>query len=85
MDPVIENASWSIYPNPTSNVLNLNLTEEGIHTLELFNSQGQIVSQMQLNDYNNALDLGSLNNGIYYLKLTNQEGQIGRKTLTIMK
>jgi hypothetical protein len=85
IDRVIDNNSWSIYPNPTSTILNVNLTESGNHMLELLNAQGQKVYQTQLFDFNNTVDVESLNNGIYYLRLTNDEGSISTKMVSIVK
>jgi hypothetical protein len=85
IDQVIDNSSWSVYPNPVTDILNVNFTESGNHLVELFNSQGQKVIEMQLNDFNNNLDVTSMNSGLYHLKITNIEGKVGMKTISIVK
>ncbi|WP_396137672.1 T9SS type A sorting domain-containing protein [Flavobacterium sp.] len=62
-----EASKVKLYPNPTSNVLNI---ESGgtIQTISVYNVLGQEVINKALNSTSTALDVSSLNSGIYVVK-----------------
>lgn len=57
----------SIYPNPSSNYLNIE-SKTSIDHLEIFNSMGQLVLKVNHNK-NQIVNIGNLNNGVYFLKI----------------
>ncbi len=57
----------SLYPNPVSNTLNISTTKNGI--LKIYNSLGEIVKEMRINDLINAVDVSDLSMGNYTVKL----------------
>ncbi len=58
-----ENISVSIYPNPASEMVNINSTKQ-VDKVEIYNALGQIV----LSDVaNNNVNISSLNKGVYYM------------------
>lgn len=70
----------SVYPNPTSNHLFVEL--EGAFTYQLMNMNGQIMNAG--NAYNKAsLSLANFATGIYFIRLTNETGTL--QTLKITK
>jgi hypothetical protein len=56
-----------LYPNPTSNVLNIESLGT-IQTISVYNVLGQEVINKALNSSSTALDVSSLNSGIYVVK-----------------
>ena len=56
-----------LYPNPTSNVLNIE-SIGSIQTISVYNVLGQEVINKALNSTSTALDVSSLNSGIYVVK-----------------
>jgi hypothetical protein len=56
-----------LYPNPTSNVLNIE-SLGNIQTISVYNVLGQEVINKALNSTSTALDVSSLNSGIYVVK-----------------
>ena len=56
-----------LYPNPTSNVLNIESLGT-IQTISVYNVLGQEVINKALNSTSTALDVSSLNSGIYVVK-----------------
>jgi len=56
-----------LYPNPTSNVLNIESVGT-IQTISVYNVLGQEVINKALNSTSTALDVSSLNSGIYVVK-----------------
>lgn len=81
--------SWreiDIYPNPVSDLLQIDLNNDFIGTLqiEVFNASGQQLRSLDiLPGMNNtvSLDLSTLSTGLYFVKLTNEEGSLVEKVL----
>ncbi|MGJ8682980.1 MAG: LamG-like jellyroll fold domain-containing protein [Nonlabens sp.] len=65
---------FSIYPNPTSSILNIKMDEE-IKSVTVFNMQGQQV----LTSTAQKLDVSNLNSGIYIITIENNLGSIAAK------
>ncbi|PJA08898.1 MAG: hypothetical protein COX70_02770 [Flavobacteriales bacterium CG_4_10_14_0_2_um_filter_32_8] len=62
----------SVFPNPTSEVLNISLPLTGLTTdLSVYNVIGEVVLKEQLiaNGTTNQLDISKLNVGVYFVKL----------------
>ena len=78
------NVSMTVYPNPTSDVINVEFGMDNEQwqpdVLQLFDASGKTVNSVKLsNTYNGStrttqIDLSNLSNGIYFLKAT-KEGQ----------
>ncbi|CAD0003774.1 MULTISPECIES: T9SS type A sorting domain-containing protein [Flavobacterium] len=71
--------NFSIYPNPASEVVNINLSE--ILTLEkvnIYNTLGQLVKT----EKSNAVSVSSLSNGTYYFEIITDKGK-GTKTVLV--
>ena len=72
----------SIFPNPTSNLLNI-ISSETISEIEIVNVIGQIVLQMDVNSDNAVCNVSNLSNGMYFIKIYgNENGNIYTKKLT---
>ena len=63
-----QTTSFSIFPNPASDVLNVR-GEVSILKVEMYDSMGKIVVSQDVNDNNVALDVASLAPGIYVTKI----------------
>ena len=75
-----------VYPNPTSDVLNLELEPgiiQGQVVLTLFNYLGQAVRSVKINpdSENTVLSLSDLDKGIYVLTITGKNFKISRKVV----
>ncbi len=73
----------SIFPNPTSGILNINATEVN-SSVEVFNVIGEKVYSNTLVKGSNSLDLSGLSNGSYFVKM-NSNNQIITKKVIISK
>jgi len=72
----VVNANISIYPNPTNNILNIQI-DATIEAISVYNFQGQNV----LNVSNtNQLDLSNLAEGAYIVQINTDKGT-ARKTI----
>lgn len=71
----------AIYPNPTTNIVNINLPENVIiENLKLFNSIEQQVN-VELNFDENTIDISSLSSGIYILSGNTNVGTFKRRVI----
>jgi len=71
----------SIYPNPASNDITIETTENTLHTIEILDYQGRTI-HLQNNikeDYVIQLNLSNIPDGLYLVKLTTEEGMVTRK------
>jgi hypothetical protein len=64
--------SVSIYPNPASDLLNIQISVLSENTiLEIYNNLGQKVSSVLLNSNNTQLNISGLNAGVYEARILN--------------
>lgn len=75
-----ENISYSLYPNPSNNLLHL-IKDNGIHSISLkvLNVDGKIIKSFRSDTLSHSkidLDVSSLDNGLYFLEITNDKGEI---------
>lgn len=77
------NDAISIFPNPTSGVLNINSVEV-VSSIEVFNVIGEKVYTNSLVKGNNTVDLSGLTNGAYFVKM-NSNNQVITKKIILSK
>ncbi len=65
---------FSIYPNPVSQTLHLNFGEIEVHSLELINLNGRILSQAIVSEQFHELDVTALKSGLYLLRIFSTQG-----------
>ena len=76
------NSTFSLYPNPASNVLNIKTTLN-INQIDVYNQLGQNVLQVNgLRLQNNSIDISALQQGMYLVKIS-AEGKT--QTLRVLK
>ncbi|SRX73419.1 T9SS type A sorting domain-containing protein [Aequorivita antarctica] len=70
--------NFSIYPNPSSNTLNINCIKT-IQKVEIYNNLGQLITRNinVLNDSNSELNVSKLEAGVYFIKIISADGEIG--------
>lgn len=80
------NASFSIFPNPASNQVFINLKNYNKEKfkLNIYNQLGMIVKTVMINQTSNRINISELNNGIYFLKIDTPKG-VSCKKLIIQK
>ncbi|WP_055436569.1 T9SS type A sorting domain-containing protein [Lacinutrix algicola] len=69
---------FSIFPNPSTNVMNINipmLTDEGLK-LEVFNVLGKKVYVQQLSKLSSSVNIAKWNSGLYLVRLTSPDQEI---------
>ncbi|MCG8329793.1 MAG: T9SS type A sorting domain-containing protein [Chitinophagales bacterium] len=74
----------SIYPNPTSGEVNLFIENlKSPHTVSIYNSQGQLMKLMTVNDMHTAISLEDFEIGIYLLKVSGNESNFTTRIVKI--
>ena len=72
-----------IYPNPSTGVFNLNVSDLGapIYKINIINTQGAIVSTLNIANNKQQIDLSALAKGIYFVHLLSNEKTYVRKIM----
>lgn len=79
------NASFSIYPNPASNAVNIAVDESLIgSTLTVIDITGRRMMAVQLQTINQKLETTNLSNGIYFLTIY-KEGKVFTQKLVVQR
>lgn len=60
---------FSIFPNPTSDILNLVNESKKHANMQLLDASGRSILSQTLSPGNNAIDLTSLNRGVYFIRI----------------
>ena len=83
-DLAVEELSLNLYPNPTSGFVTIKglNTQESYKYLRIFNSEGRIVKQTNLNNYSGhetlTFDLTTYSEGMYYISIEGDREYFGR-------
>ena len=69
--------SFSVYPNPTQNSINIDLSSLGLqyYDVTISNLQGQKILEQGSNDQIIKMDVQSLNTGLYFITVKDNEGR----------
>lgn len=67
----ISNLDILFYPNPVEDVLQIQVNNSSVNTVEIYSSVGKLVSQKAENE----IDLSHLPSGVYLVKLITTDGQ----------
>ncbi|MEM9549507.1 MAG: T9SS type A sorting domain-containing protein, partial [Bacteroidota bacterium] len=78
-------SSINIYPNPTSNFVNVNLgdTELGKGTIEILDYQGRLLIKRAIDENTSEVSINTedMNNGIYIISIRTNENYISKKLI----
>ncbi len=73
---------YEIYPNPLSNTQQLNVVIPASEAIiSIFNLNGQLLQQKNLEEGANIIDLIELSNGSYFIKIASAEGVFSNKLI----
>lgn len=70
----LELTNVSVYPNPATNVLYVNLSSIN-YSLEVINLIGEVVLKAENKSNTTSLELSNLKSGVYYLKISSERKQ----------
>lgn len=74
----VENDQLKIYPNPASQMVNVESQVE-ITGIKVYNNSGQIVLDEQVKVFNHQIDVSGYDKGIYFISLETMDGNILKK------
>ena len=80
-------SSLSVYPNPTSNLLNVSFELEDTQAFEvkLISVTGKVVYHESKENFSghyvNTIDLSNMSKGVYFLNLSNETGAVNKKVI----
>jgi len=81
-DAVQPAMKWSVYPNPATNQVNVQVSAPaGSYQLELMSIDGRLMRQWTGNDRVNILNTSDLQPGMYLLRLVTRAGQYTEKLI----
>ena len=84
---VVENnsmSSLSVYPNPSTGVVHLNISEAGSFSYQVIDVLGKnIMSRSILGGTEEIIDLSGRQKGIYFIKVSSENGLISKKIMLI--
>lgn len=69
-----------VFPNPTTGILNIQISDSSEYNIEVFNLSGQLILKSQISR-NTTLNLNDLPKGVYFLRLYNIKSSIYRKII----
>jgi len=72
-----------LYPNPATNIINLNYTGNSKVNVAVYNAVGIMVKTFSITKGVNPVNISGLNNGIYYIRNTDGDEQISTKFLKL--
>lgn len=83
VEEVITEKNINVWPNPTSNLLNVDLlnTTNGEVTLKLIDITGRVVKEIQAQNKTNQIQVDSLSSGMYLLEVTQGRNSFSKKII----
>jgi N-acetylneuraminic acid mutarotase len=76
----------SIFPNPTTDFISINVTEEVKNIspkIQIFTGDGKEVLSQKINETKNTFDVSKFAKGVYYISLSNETKLISTKKIII--
>ena len=70
-----------IYPNPASDILNIEFTGTETATMSIFNSTGQIVLSGNIQEGSASYDISNLSSGFYFIRVSNEYETYSRQII----
>ncbi len=69
----------TVYPNPVTDVLTVQINNGGYDILRLLNNMGQVIANQNIGGNTATINMASLPTGMYYLQLTGKNNTITQK------
>ena len=73
--------SVTVYPNPTSGVVQIKNEEWRMENVEVYDVFGKLLNVMSVNDHTATLDLGGYAKGTYFVKVTTERGVVTKRVV----
>jgi len=77
----IENKGFKVYPNPANGMVTLEISDRSVTNCELFNSNGQLIKTLPVEQGVNNYTIRDLKEGLYLIKIISKEGTMVKKII----
>ncbi len=77
----LKNQLFDVYPNPTSDFINIELRETGEYQLTLFDQSGRVIKSEKLTTKKEKINLTGFPNGVYTLRIESDKGGVTSKII----
>ena len=81
----VEKENIKIYPNPSNDLLTLDIGNQKIDEVSIFTIDGQLIETIAINDQLTPINVSYLQNGIHYCLLKNSNRVVTRIKFTIIR
>ena len=81
LNNVDANNLFVMYPNPASNMLELNFTHQSNKTITVTDVQGKVYMQFISNQTNQQIDISTLPQGFYFIRVDDENGVSTKKLI----
>lgn len=71
----------TIYPNPTSDVINISLINGVKHTIFLYDNNGKLLSTNYSESSQDQISIKDFSKGVYYIKIVDSENKVDVKSI----
>ncbi|MCE5305802.1 T9SS type A sorting domain-containing protein, partial [bacterium] len=78
---ILSNYNVSVFPNPASDYLHIDQSEENISHIEIINLQGQVIKTQRILGNQSTLNLTTVSAGVYILKIYTNSGFVVKKLI----
>jgi hypothetical protein len=85
VNEIYNSAAFSVFPNPTSGIFNLKMSQFENEQIQIHNVFGKCIHQQVCKSAIQQIDLSSHPSGIYFLKIISQNGSSAVKKIVINK
>ena len=65
---------YTLYPNPSDGIVNLQFEAEGEYAVSVYNSTGQLMLHKEMRSFYDQIDLGAYDAGIYFISISDAKG-----------
>jgi len=73
----------TVYPNPAQDILNIDITNDILQVLEVYNQTGQLIEKLKCNNNNQSIDISHLQTGTYFIRVIGKEKVYSKKFIIL--
>lgn len=80
-----ETLPFNIYPNPSRNVISIQVENPGNYTVDIYNELGVKLKQKNITSTDNTIDVSLIPAGVYMISVGNSELEFGVRKLVVLE
>ena len=73
--------SVTVYPNPTTGIVQIKNEELRINNLDVYDAYGKLLFTVEVNDNTSSIDLSGYAKGTYFVKVTTEKGVVTKRVV----